>query len=147
MEQTSNINSTRHYGKPMLSEGLLIPMTEFVLNIDQLVPKDADQFFESWQNEKLIIIENYARFLNKPLELGMFFPCDIDGSRLNDSGLLPSQEQFIYRKSKEKVFFKEKPQFDEGVIKHHISQGRNVEYLANFGSMQLTQNAIDTIFG
>ena len=77
MEQTSNINSTHHYGKPMLSEGLLIPMTEFVLNIDKLVPKDGDQFFESWQNEKLIIIENYARFLNKPLELGMFFPCDI----------------------------------------------------------------------
>ena len=55
MEQTSNINSTHHYGKPMLSEGLLIPMTEFVLNIDKLVPKDGDQFFESWQNEKLII--------------------------------------------------------------------------------------------
>src|SRR5690554_4542652 len=108
MEQASNINLSRHYGKPMLSEGLLIPMVEFVLNIDELAPKDTDQFFESWQNEKLIIIEKYARFLNKPLELGMFIPCDEEGSKLEDVGLIPSQEQFLYRKAKEKVLFKTK---------------------------------------
>ena len=52
-----------------------------------------------------------------------------------------------YNKAKEKVLFEYKPQFDLGIIRHHISQGRNIEYLANFGSMQLTKTALNAIFG
>ena len=58
------------------------------------------------------------------------------------------KEDFVkYKQSKEKVLFVFKPHFDISVMKHHISQGRNIEYLANFGSMQLTKTALNAIFG
>lgn len=90
----------------------LISMTDFVLEQSKLTGYDISDY--DW----IIRIVNYANFLKQPLKLEMF---------VSDN--------------KEKVLFKTKPQFDEGVIKHHISQGRNIEYLANFGSMELTQNA------
>ena len=54
----------------------LISMTDFVLRINELVPKEREQFFQSWQNKKLMIIENYANFLKEPLKLEMFIPYD-----------------------------------------------------------------------
>ena len=42
------------------------------LNINELVSKENDQFFQSWQNKKIMIIENYATFLKQPLKLEMF---------------------------------------------------------------------------
>ena len=62
----------------------LISMTKFVLNIDELVPKDYDQFFDSWQNKKLSIIENYANFLEEDLKFEMFVNTDINGNFLED---------------------------------------------------------------
>ena len=58
-----------------------------------------------------------------------------------------AQELYDYIKAKEKVLFKYKPQYYIGVIRHHISQNINIEYLANFGSMQLTKTALNAIFG
>ena len=79
----------------------LISMTKFVLNIDELVPKDSDQFFDSWQNKKLCIIENYANFLENPLELKMFIPCKNE-KLFTEIEILNSNE---FEKAKEEVLF------------------------------------------
>ena len=146
-------------GNTVLCDGLLIPMTDFVLRINE-IEKEIDQFFDSWRMKQLRIIENYAKFLKQPLKLEMFVPCDENGNVLEEPQMRPernsfdeedmdydAQELYDYIKAKEKVSFEYKPQFDLGIIKHHISQGRNIEYLANFGSMQLTKTALNAIFG
>ena len=89
----------------------LISMTDFVLNINELAPKESDQFFQSWQNKKLMIIENYANFLKEPLKLEMFIHIDDNGK----IAVRPQyetarrkeylEEEKIYFKAKEKVFF------------------------------------------
>lgn len=122
----------------------LISMTDFVLERQGKI----------LNSELGCLAIYYASFLKQPLKLEMFIPCDKDGNVLEEPQMRPernsfdeedmdydAQELHDYIKAKEKVLFKTKPQFDEGVIKHHISQGRNIEYLANFGSMELTQNA------
>ena len=146
-------------GNTVLCDGFLIPMTDFVLRINE-IEKEIDQFFDSWRMKQLRIIENYAKFLKQPLKLEMFVPCDENGNVLEEPQMRPernsfdeedmdydAQELYDYIKAKEKVLFEYKPQFDLGIIKHHISQGRNIEYLANFGSMQLTKTALNAIFG
>lgn len=46
-----------------------------------------------------------------------------------------------YQEAKQRVLFVFKPQFEISVIKHHILQNRNIEYLANFGALELTETA------
>ena len=138
----------------------LISMTDFVLN-----QKQSESFNEkTFINESLISLEkirNYANFLKQPSKLEMFVPCDEDGNILKEpnrwvdylqypdsfDGNKEWDELYDYQQAKEKVLFVFKPHFDISVIKHHISQGRNIEYLANFGSMQLTKTALNAIFG
>ena len=137
----------------MLCDGFLIPMTDFVLeqlNEQNSRTKPMREVFNS--------LEKYAKFLKQPLKLEMFVPCNDNGNVLEE----PKKENYTqeelensvmgcdyldYNKAKEKVLFEYKPQFDLGIIRHHISQGRNIEYLANFGSMQLTKTALNAIFG
>jgi hypothetical protein len=96
----------------------LISMQDFVLNINELIPKESDQFFQSWQNKKLMIIESYANFLKQPLKLEMFIAINEFGEVLEK----PIKENFTdetgfvnnaffietndYLKAEEKVFFK-----------------------------------------
>ncbi len=114
----------------------------------------------AWYEE---IRTNYDNFLKQSLNLGMFVPCDNDGNILeppiyttNHSDECYCKEceeetkrcsdlQDQYQKAKEKVLFVFKPHFDISVIKHHILQYRNIEYLANFGELELTENAIKQI--
>ena len=128
-------------------------MTDFVLeqlNEQNSRIKPMREVFNS--------LEKYAKFLKQPLKLEMFVPCNDNGNVLEE----PKKENYTqeelensvmgcdyldYNKAKEKVLFEYKPQFDLGIIRHHISQGRNIEYLANFGSMQLTKTALNAIFG
>ena len=128
-------------------------MTDFVLeqlNEQNSRTKPMREVFNS--------LEKYAKFLKQPLKLEMFVPCNDNGNVLEE----PKKENYTqeelensvmgcdyldYNKAKEKVLFEYKPQFDLGIIRHHISQGRNIEYLANFGSMQLTKTALNAIFG
>ena len=149
--ETKNIQS--HSRNTVLCDGFLIPMTDFVNNVGNMENYPSHEKALSW-------IYNYATFLRQPLKLEMFVPCDEDGNVLEEPQLRPvrnlfdeedmdydAQELYDYIKAKEKVLFEHKPQFDLGIIKHHISQGRNIEYLANFGSIKLTQNSLNAIFG
>lgn len=72
----------------------LIKMTDFVLDQDITL---ADSRFK---------ILNYASFLNRPLELGMFFPCDENGKILSNN---VSDENYfgvhVYNEAKKRVLF------------------------------------------
>ena len=151
-DSTTNTFDTAN-SNAMLCDGFLIPMTDFVLeqlNEQNSRTKPMREVFNS--------LEKYAKFLKQPLKLEMFVPCNDNGNVLEE----PKKENYTqeelensvmgcdyldYNKAKEKVLFEYKPQFDLGIIRHHISQGRNIEYLANFGSMQLTKTALNAIFG
>ena len=135
-------------------------MTDFVLN-----QKQSESFNEkTFINESLISLEkirNYANFLKQPLNIGMFVPCDDEGNFFEEPKIEDyfddgfnfefNQKHFKdvvlkeYYKAKEKVLFVFKPHFDITAIKHHILQDRNIEYLANFGELELTENAIKQI--
>ena len=118
-------------------------MTSFVLQRDITDIKQIDS------------IVKYANFLKQPLKLEMFVPCDEDGDILEEhedyEQRLPNMmteyndEIYRYEQAKEKVLFVFKPHFDISAIKHHILQDRNIEYLANFGELELTENAIKQI--
>ena len=135
----------------MLCDGFLIPMTDFI-----------DKFLHTGDlNYQLRVLNNYKDFLKKHLKLEMFVPCDEDGNILKEpkrwedylqypdsfDGNKEWDELYDYQQAKEKVLFVFKPHFDISVIKHHILQDRDIEYLANFGSMQLTKTALNAIFG
>lgn len=145
----NDLNTT--IGNTVLCDCFLIPMTDFVNNVGNMENYPSHENALSW-------IYNYATFLKQPLKLEMFVPCDDNGNILEE----PKKENYTqeelenslmgcdyldYNKAKVKVLFEYKPQFDSGIIRHHISQGRNIEYLANFGSMQLTKTALNAIFG
>ena len=88
-------------------------MTDFVLNINKLLPKHPDQFFDSWQNRKISLINNYANFLKQPLKLEMFVSCDEEGNLLEEDlfknnknvSTLKPFERISLEKAKEKVLF------------------------------------------
>ena len=137
----------------------LISMTDFVINKRKELLRHSEykNDLENYAN----IVYNYANFLKQPLNLGMFVPCDEDGNILKEpkrwedylqypdsfDGNKEWDELYDYQQAKEKVLFVFKPHFDISVIKHHILQDRDIEYLANFGSMQLTKTALNAIFG
>ena len=92
---------------------------------------------------------HYAKFLSQPLEKWMFVPCDEDGNVLEkpkkylfdeDPKLCDLVKQ--YQKAKDRVLFEG---LDIDVAEHHIKMGRNIEYLANFGTLTLTASALKQI--
>ena len=102
-------------GNTVLCDCFLIPMTDFVLRINE-IEKEIDQFFDSWRMKQLRIIENYAKFLKQPLKLEMFVPCDEDGNVLEEPKIeeeyvdehttqIFAQYQYDLDKAKEKVLF------------------------------------------
>lgn len=160
MENNQRSSSNPHLAKPVLCDVFLIPMTDFVLRINE-IEKEIDQFFDSWRMKQLRIIENYAKFLKQPLKLEMFVPCDDDGNVLaepkkphtfasenSDEYIKKWKSEIeIYNKAKEKVLFELNSPVAVETMNYHISRNRNIEYLANFGSIKLTQNSLNVIFG
>ena len=154
--ETKNIQS--HSRNTVLCDGFLIPMTDFVLRIDEFLPQDLGQFFDSWRMSQLRLIENYAKFLKQPLKLEMFVPCDEEGNILEEPKIENYTQEELehsvmgcdyldYNKAKEKVLFELNSPVAVETMNYHISRNRNIEYLANFGSIKLTQNSLNTIFG
>lgn len=87
----------------------LISMTDFVLQRaeESILPLTV---METFKNGAKITnqIFNYANFLNKKLELGMFIPCDDDGDILekpNNETLHFAEKTIEYKNAKEKCLF------------------------------------------
>lgn len=122
MKNSEPKNIQSHSRNTVLCDGFLIPMTDFVLKIDEFLPQDLGQFFDSWRMSQLRLIENYAKFLKQPLKLEMFVPCDEDGNILEEPNIDHSKyytiqnngyldrvmfndDVEIYEQAKEKVLF------------------------------------------
>ena len=148
--ETKNIQS--HSRNTVLCDGFLIPMTDFVLKIDEFLPQDLGQFFDSWRMSQLRLIENYAKFLKQPLKLEMFVSCDemtevMNYEEIKESVIEGTDSWDAYEKAKENVLFELNSPVAVETMNYHISRNRNIEYLANFGSIKLTQNSLNAIFG
>jgi hypothetical protein len=85
----------------------LISMTDFVLS-----GKWDKASSEPYSKENLDRITKYANFLKRPLELGMFIPCDEDGNLLEepynmDYPSLASRQRAVtqYQKAKDLCLF------------------------------------------
>ena len=73
MENNQRSSSNPHLAKPVLCDGFLIPMTDFVNNVGNMENYPSHEKALSW-------IYNYATFLKQPLKLEMFVPCDEGGN-------------------------------------------------------------------
>ena len=88
---------------PMLCDGFLVPMTDFVIEY-------APRFNPFGTDEQILCLDyirNYAKFLKQPLKLEMFVPCDEDGNVLE---VVPYYADGIekvneYKKAKERCLF------------------------------------------
>ena len=151
MTNTDKNDFNATIGNTVLCDGFLIPMTDFVNNIGNM------ENYPSHENA-LYWIYNYATFLKQPLKLEMFVPCDEDGNVLEEPKIeeeyvdehttqIFAQYQYDLDKAKEKVLFELNSPVAVETMNYHISRNRNIEYLANFGSIKLTQNSLNAIFG
>lgn len=155
----------------------LIPMVEFVNRINELVPKEIDEFFDSWILKKLRAIENCAKFFVRPLTLGMLVPCSCHGiplkepERWNDylkaplsfDGNVEHGEMIEYEEAKERVMFEDFEvlssdkigvtvecgilQLDFNFKRKAFHRYSTVEDLANEKFVTLTPNALKEIYG
>ena len=111
MENNQRSSSTPHLAKPVLCDGFLIPMTDFVNNVGNMENYPSHEKALSW-------IYNYATFLKQPLKLEMFVPCDEGGNiipipKSEDVPDMPPDLQAEYwyswesdfNKAKEKILF------------------------------------------
>ena len=86
-------------------------MTDFVLKIDGIVKQHEDQDIDDWSLNCFGVIENYAKFLKQPLQLGMFVPC-VDGKPIEYYNMEKTGGKFckvgseIEKEAKERVLFK-----------------------------------------
>lgn len=124
----------------------LITMTDFVLEQRKIYEGDFEDLSD--------LYFRYAKFLKQSLELWMFVPCDNEGNVLEkpnenyfksepfcSTGLCKPYFEAMdkFQQEKERCLFKG---LDLGVANHHIRQERKVEYLANFGILELTKTSI-----
>ena len=65
MENNQRTSSTPHLAKPVLCDGFLIPMTDFVNNVGNMENYPSHEKALSW-------IYNYATFLKQPLKVKFY---------------------------------------------------------------------------
>jgi hypothetical protein len=132
----------------------LISMVEFINEIGN------STLHESYEID-LAKIYNYCTFLEQPLKLGMFVPCDEDGNVLTQCEEICAcecDEIKNYRKAKEKVLFEEfeiaTNKEGEKVIlgdytclKVSDLENGTIEDLIKYVNIKLTKSAIKRIFG
>lgn len=92
----------------------LTSMTQFVLEQSKAQFEDSgdeSHIHNEWSNYmaiKLDRIEGYANFLQQPLTLGMFVPCDLDGNVIELEYHIDQYNQGFkdkYQQAKERVLF------------------------------------------
>lgn len=96
-------------------ENKLIPLTEFVNRIDELVPRDFDQEYVMWERQQLKVIKSYSGFLSQPLKLEYFVQVDDEGNVLNEPEWsdplsveeqeVYEHEQYLFEKAKSNILF------------------------------------------
>lgn len=121
----------------------LISMVDFVFK--------QDEINGGFGQEEIDKVWEYAKFINQPLELGMFVPCDEDGNILKEPKLRFELMSYVetydykeYKKAKERVLFegfedKEQPFFAFGSF-----ENRTIEDLVKY-NLTLTPNVIKKI--
>ena len=156
----NNFNAT--IGNTVLCDGLLIPMTNFVFAIKEKEPK-AKNFFSfleisNYEKESYKKIINYAKFLEQPLKLEIFVPCDeygeiikLDYEHLNESNSWSPDEIKLYEKAKRKILI-EHPLSSLEIIQDYINAKSTIETFVSmqFGRgrlMKLNKNGLSAIFG
>ena len=162
---------------PVLCDGFLIPMVEFVNNVGNMENYPSHE-------KALSLIYNYSTFLNQPLKLEMFVPCDEYDNVLetpkepnifwNDDeqdSQIWAEYQYIldkYKQAKEKVLFegfdvydyklqtffyqqnKKKLSYDKKAQRFVTIENllKNVEDLLLINfQFKITQSALNAIFG
>ena len=125
-------------------------MTDFVLEQIE-VKQSTSEFKES--------VKNYAKFLNQPLKLEMFVPCDEDGYILEEPEVdkeeidenttqIFAQYQYELDKAKENILFEgfENSTIDELKIMFKTCKLNIIEDFLNYKEeIQLTENAVKQI--
>ena len=167
MKNSPTENFKHGIAKPMLCDGFLVPMTDFVI---EYAPK-FNPFGTDEQILCLDYIRNYAKFLKQPLKLEMFVPCDENGTVLEEPQMRPernsfdeedmdydAQELYDYIKAKEKVLF-EGFEFVSrtdgtwlfkinGNFPRIVGKKLTIESLRIFkDKIKLSQTALNSIFG
>ena len=161
MKNTDKNDFNATIGNTVLCDGFLIPMTDFVLRINE-IEKEIDQFFDSWRMKQLRIIENYAKFLKQPLKLEMFVPC-VNGEpiKFHEGKVLNIAKvgSELLKEAKEKVLFEgfeqyedyECAKYEDVYVDEEVCDGKfTVEDLikdAGKTKIKLSQTALDSIFG
>ena len=110
MKNSSTENFKHGIAKPMLCDGFLIPMTDFVLeqlNEQNSRTKPMREVFNS--------LEKYAKFLKQPLKLEMFVPLD-DKGRICHEVILYDEDDLESEKF-QKYYETENREFENACLK------------------------------
>lgn len=167
MENNQRSSSTPHLAKPVLCDGFLIPMTDFVLKLTEQDEYSATEILDRFAD-----ISRYAKFLKQPLKLEMFIPCDDKGNVLEYFPIhrfADNPEKYRqYKKAKEKVLFenvntsKNHKGFwleinEKDIARIDIKDGliffgvidiiQDLLKIDNLKRIKLSQTALDSIFG
>ena len=123
----------------MLGDGFLVPMTDFVLELEKQI-----------SNYKLFVINNwifnYAKFIKQPIKEEMFF--HLVSQPTVDSYMQPKEMKRQYNEWKSKYDNKLFDiDIDLSTVRHHKEQGRTIEYFCQFNNVKLTEKALNIIFG
>lgn len=129
----------------------LITLSEFILKKDKQIRKGSSDVYDFTMS-----VTDYALFLQRPLELGMFVPCDEYGDVLkhpnyikgNRSADLYNLKMYEYLDAKDKVLF-EVEGFEQNVgeEKQYFNVLKNVynniESFIDYEDFKLTQTALE----
>ena len=165
MKETTTETFKHGIAKPVLCDGFLIPMTDFVSSLE--FRKKLKNVSDS---EYRRLREAYDDFLEQPLKIEMFVPCDEDGNVLEEPKIeeedvdehttqIFAQYQYDLDKAKEKVLFEgfrpyedyECAKYEEVYVDEEVCDGKfTVEDLikdVGVTKIKLSQSALDSIFG
>lgn len=119
----------------------LISMTDFVLEQMEINSFDEDKIKNIW---------NYAKFLKQPLTLGMFVPCDDDGNVLEEplhielyEGDTYDLDCKFYKQAQSKVLFNGfeiKERSCSSAIFKYIENGFIAPFYFNINSQKFEEN-------
>ena len=159
MKNSPTENFKHGIAKPMLCDGFLVPMTDFVI---EYAPK-FNPFGTDEQILCLDYIHNYAKFLKQTLKLEMFVPC-VDGSPIEYFELKKTGGKFcqvgskIEKEAKGKILFEDFELISEtdetwlfkinGNFPRIVGKKLTIESLRIFkDKIKLSQSALNAIFG